>query len=81
MSTTEPSVNPWRKFTSLLPANLRAVVTITANNGDGTSNATTRDGTAIVVKGEGVGPGNTALIVDGEVTVQVPVLPQSDAQV
>ena len=79
--STEPSVNPWRKFANLLPGNLRAVVTVTANNGDGTSNATTRDGTAIVVKGEGVAPPNQALIVDGEISVQVPALPQSSAEV
>jgi len=79
--STEPSVNPWRKFTNMLPGNLRAVVTVTANNGDGTSNATTRDGTPIVVKGEGVAPPNQALIVDGEISVQVPALPQSSAEV
>ena len=79
--STEPSVNPWRKFTNMLPGNLRAVVTITANNGDGTSNATTRDGTAIVVKGEGVAPPGQALIVDGEISVQVPALPQTSAEV
>ena len=77
--STQPSVNPWRKFTNLLPGNLRAVVTITANNGDGTSNATTRDGTPIVVTGEGVAPSGQALIVDGEINVQVPALPQSSA--
>jgi hypothetical protein len=79
--STEPSVNPWKKFTGLLPGNLRAVVTITANNGDGTSQATSRDGTPIVVKGEGVGPGNPVLIVDGEIAVQVPNLPQVSAEV
>ena len=79
--STEPSVNPWRKFTNLLPGNLRAVVTITDNNGDGTSNATTRDGAVIVVKGEGVGPGLPALIVDGEISTQVPSLPQTSTEV
>ena len=79
--STEPSVNPWRKFRNILPGNLRTVVTITANNGDGTSNATTRDGTAIVVKGEGVAPPNKALIVDGEISVQVRALLQSAAEV
>jgi hypothetical protein len=79
--STEPSVNPWRKFTGLLPGNLRAVVTITANNGDGTSQATSRDGTPIVVKGEGVGPGNPALIVDGQISAQVPSLPQTSVEV
>jgi hypothetical protein len=79
--STEPSVNPWRKFTGLLPGNLRAVVTITANNADGTSQATSRDGTPIVVKGEGVGPGSPALIVDGQISAQVPALPQTSVEV
>ena len=79
--STEPSVNPWRKFRNMLPGNLRTVVTVTANNGDGTSNVTTRDGTPIVVKGEGVAPPNQALSVDGEISVQVPALPQSTAEV
>lgn len=78
---TEPSVNPWRAFQNLLPGNLRTVVTITANNGDGTSNASTRDGTPIVVKGEGVEPPNQALIVDGEISAQVPALVQTTAEV
>ena len=79
--STEPSVNPWRAFQQLLPGGSQAVVSITSNNGDGTSNATTRDGTAIVVKGEGVAPPGQALIVDGEISVQVPALPQSSAEV
>jgi hypothetical protein len=78
---SEASVNPWRKFTGLLPGGLSAVVTITANNGDGTSNATSRDGTPIVVKGESVAPGLTALITDGEIRRPAPVLPQASAQV
>jgi hypothetical protein len=79
--STEPSVNPWRKFTGLLPGNLRSVVTVTANNGDGTSNATTRDATAIVIKGESVAPGNQAMVVDGEITTQVPALSQANVEV
>jgi hypothetical protein len=78
--SNEASVNPWRKFTGLLPGNLRTVVTITANNGDVTSNAIARDGTPIVVKGEGVAPGDPALVLDGEITVQVPNLPQASAE-
>ena len=79
--STEPSVNPWRKFTNMLPGNLRTVVTITANNGDGTSNATSRDGTAIVVKGEVVAPPNKVLIVDGEISAQVPSMPQDSVEI
>ena len=78
---TEPSVNPWRAFQNLLPGGSQSVVTITNNNGDGTSDATARDGTPIVVKGEGVEPPNQALIVDGEISAQVPALVQTTAEV
>jgi len=54
---------------------------LSQGQGDGTSNATTREGTAIVVKGEGVAPPNQALIVDGEIIVQVPALPQTSVEV
>jgi hypothetical protein len=40
-----------------------------------------RDGFRGFIKGEGVEPANPALIVDGEITVQGPDLPQSTAQV
>jgi len=57
-----------------------AITTIASNNGGGTTNATTRDGTPIVVKGEGVAPPNQALIVDGEISTQVPGLPQTSTE-
>ena len=77
----ERTVNPWQRFKQLLPGGHRTIVTITANNGDGTSNATLRDATAIVVKGEGVAPPNKALVVDGEVRQQVPDLTQESVEV
>jgi hypothetical protein len=79
--STDRTVNPWQKFKNLLPGGARTVVTITANNGDGTSNAALRDSTAILVKGETVATGNTALVVDGEVRQQVPSLPQTAVEV
>ena len=79
--STDRTVNPWRKFKALLPGGQRTVVTITANNGDGTSGATLRDDTAIRVKGESVAPGQKALVVDGEVRQQVPSLPQTAVEV
>ena len=79
--STEPTVNPWRVFQGLLPRGGRSVVTITANNGDGTSQATLRDGTPIRVQGESVAPGGLALIQGGEVKAQVPALPQSSVAV
>ncbi len=47
MATT----NIWHQFKSLLPEGARTIVTITANNGNGTSIGTLRDGTVVVVKG------------------------------
>lgn len=63
--STDRTVNPWRKFKNLLPGGARTVVTITALNGDGTSQAQLRDATAILVKGESVPVGQKALVVDG----------------
>ena len=58
-----------------------AAPSTTRNNDDGTSSATTRDGNPITVLGESVGPGQHALIVDGEISAKVPQLPQSSAEV
>ena len=79
--STEPTVNPWRVFQGLLPRGGRSVVTITANNGDGTSQATLRDGTPVAVKGESVAPGELALVVGGEIKARVPALPQTSVEV
>ena len=70
MATT----NIWQQFKSLLPEGARTVVTITSNNGDGTSSATLRDGTSITVQGETVVPGNIALIDNRVVKAKVPRL-------
>ena len=71
MATT----NIWQQFKSLIPEGARTVVTITSNNGDGTSSATLRDGTSIRVQGgETVVPGNKALIEDRMVKAVVPGL-------
>jgi hypothetical protein len=78
---SDRTVNPWRRFKNLLPGGARTVVTITALNGDGTSQATLRDTTAILVKGESVAAGQKALVVDGEVRQQVPSLPQTAVEV
>lgn len=80
MSTVN-TVNPWQKFKGLLPSNARTIVTIAANNGDGTSRATLRDGTAITVRGESVAPTKKAMVIDGEVRQEVPSLPQESLTV
>ena len=74
--STEPSVNPWRKFQQLLPGGLRTVGVVASNNGDGTSTVTLRDGSNITVAGEGVVQGDSALIVDGVLGAKVPALVQ-----
>ena len=79
--STEPSVNPWRVFQNLLPGGSQAVVSVIANNGDGTSLVQLRDGSEIRVKGEGVAPPKQALISDGELKNQLPNLLQTSAWV
>lgn len=73
--------NPWIKFRRLLQGEGRTVVTVQANNGNGTSTVTTRDGTSITVKGEGVSAGNKAMIQDGELRYEVPALSSSVVEV
>ncbi|WP_066017925.1 hypothetical protein [Endozoicomonas atrinae] len=77
MATT----NIWQQFKSLIPEGARTIVTITSNNGDGTSSATLRDGTIIRVQGETVATGNRALVEDRVVKAELPPLPQYDADV
>jgi hypothetical protein len=72
--TYNTSVNSFNRFQSILGKSSDDVVTITANNGNGTSQATTLNGTVITVKGESVAPPNNALIRGGEVIRQVPNL-------
>lgn len=50
------------------------MVTITSKNGDGTSNATTLAGTAVIVVGESVDVGRKAYVKNGEITRQAPSL-------
>lgn len=66
--------NVYNKFQSLTPKTITTVVTITAKNGDGTSNATTLAGTAVLVVGESVDVGKKAYIKNGEITRQAPDL-------
>jgi len=73
--------NPWIKFKALLQGEGRAVVTVTSNNGDGTSTVTTRSGVSIKVKGENVAPGSKAMIEGGELRYEVPNLSSSVVEV
>ncbi|UYM16181.1 hypothetical protein [Endozoicomonas euniceicola] len=77
MATT----NIWQQFKSLLPEGARTIITITANNGNGTSIGTLRDGTVVVVKGETVGVGEKAFVQGGEVKGAAPELAQYEVEV
>ena len=77
MATT----NIWQQFKALIPEGARTIVTITANNGNGTSQAELRDGSVITVKGELVGAGQKAFVQDGEVKGTAPDLAQYEAEV
>jgi hypothetical protein len=66
--------NTFNRFQSLVGRDSVTVVTITANNGDGTSNATTLSGNAITVKGESVTSGNNAFIRGDEIIRSAPNL-------
>ena len=77
MATT----NIWQQFKALIPEGVRVVATITANNGNGTSQAELRDGSVITVKGELVGVGQQAFIQDGEIKGAAPDLAQYEVEV
>ncbi len=73
--------NPWLKFRRLLQGEGRYVVTVQSNNGDGTSTVQTRDGVSITVKGEDVAATKKAMIENGRLSYEVPVLTVSTVQV
>lgn len=77
MATT----NIWQQFKALIPEGVRVVATITANNGNGTSQAELRDGSVITVKGESVNVGEKAFIQDGEIKRTAPDLAQYEVEV
>ena len=66
--------NVFNKFQSLTPRSITTVVTVTAKNGDGTSNATTLAGTPVIVIGESVNVGDKAYVRNGEITRKAPSL-------
>ena len=64
--------NLFNQFKSLVGTNRTEVVNITANNGNGTSDATTLSGTPLIVNGESVSPGNRAIVENGNVISGAP---------
>ncbi|WP_299735398.1 hypothetical protein [uncultured Endozoicomonas sp.] len=59
--------NIWQQFKALIPEGVRIVAMVTANNGNGTSQVTLRDGAVITVKNESISAGQKVFIKDGEV--------------
>ncbi len=77
MATT----NIWQQFKALIPEGTRTVVTIIANNGNGTSQAQLRDGSVVTVIGEMVAEGKKAFVRNGEVQSTAPDLAQYEVEV
>jgi len=73
--------NIYNRFQSLIGVNSIDVVTITANNGDGTSNATTLSGDPVTVKGETVTVGNNAFIRNNEIIRSAPNLTPTEVSI
>ena len=77
MATT----NIWQQFKALIPEGMRVIATITANNGNGTSQAELRDGSVITVKGESVNVGLKAFVQDRERRGIAPYLAHYEVEV
>ncbi len=77
MATT----NIGQKFKALIPEGSRTIVTITAKNGNGTSQAVLRDGSVVTIKGEAVEAGQKAFVQDGEIKGTAPELAQYEVEV
>ena len=75
------TANIWQQFKALIPEGVRIVATITANNGNGTSQATLRDGSVITVEGESVNVGEKVFILDCEIKGTALSLAQYEVEV
>lgn len=76
------TVNPWRKFISLLPGGIRTVAeVITVDSITGTSLVELRTGTRTVARGTSVPVGSHAYIADGLIIGVAPELPHFDVDV
>lgn len=67
-------INLFNKFQNLTPRPITTVVTITAINGDGTSNATTLGGVSVVIGGDTVPVNKKAYVRNGEIIRAAPSL-------
>jgi len=76
------TVNPWKRFISLLPGGSRVVGTVTSvSTTTGTTTVTLRNGSEMVAMGVGVDVGTKCFIKDGQVTGPAPNLLQYDVEV
>ena len=76
------TVNPWKRFISLLPGGSRVIGTVThVSEATGTTTVTLRNGSEMVAMGVGVDIGSKCFIKDGQVTGPAPDLPQYDVEV
>ncbi|WP_067582855.1 hypothetical protein [Endozoicomonas ascidiicola] len=75
------TINIWQQFKALIPEGVRFVATVTANNGNGTSQVALRDASVITIKGESISAGQKAFIQDGEVKGTAPELAQYEVEV
>ena len=76
------TVNPWKRFISLLPSGSRVVGTVTyVNTTSGISTVRLRNGSDITAFGVSVAAGNKCFVKDGQVVGPAPDLPQFDVEV
>lgn len=75
------TVNPWLRFSGLLPAGTRYTVMVDKKNTDGTSTATKRDGTTVLLIGDIVSSGKKAWVQDRHIIGEVTDLPEYVQQV
>lgn len=66
--------NAFSQFQNLIGKTSLEVVTITLDNGNGTSQATTLSGVLITVKGDSIAVGSKAFIQGNEIVRQAPDL-------
>lgn len=76
------TVNPWKRFISLLPGGSRVVGTVTyVSTLNGTTTVQLRNGSDITAFGVSVVAGNKCFVKDGQVIGPAPNLPQYDVEV
>ena len=77
MATT----NIWQKFRDLLPTGSKVIVTIKSINPTGTAQAYLRNGSVIIVQGEGLQVGQRYFAVDRKIEGVAPELDYFEVEV